>query len=494
MVRWGKTWSLFVALLLSTVISTHAGGNGYDGNVAATAVPNKFRFKAVIQHGGRLAKGGGKSKSSTKAKKDGNGGVTKPYSVPVLQHDSGTGPFADRRVAKAGKPYLKRDPGTGKIDILANTEPVEPVKLPRRSPPPPGTIVNPVEEGSFGGCCTICTERFYRSLALLELPSHVELATLRNFHRAYDAHLSRHNIGFLESATSAKPPHPKAGADTEDKVTTGLDKGDLLHRIEDAANTIAAIGEDRQRIYTGQTGTGPCCRICPTTFVPYNHPKRFARNDISLPSPAGIVPAGEDGRFLMPTMLIETATSAKGTSRCCAVCVDESDGEEPRDRNAVGSMSFAEVKASVDISGKVENARRPGMCCTMCNEAEEDEGGGWSGMPPFSEPMSEAQAVETQATNEKTMEAVAHFRVFHPADTTSAEHKNSKSESSKQMESSSKRIFSPGKSKLQRATNAVLGAAAAAENAVNEVKGAAAMAESAANDPVGAGLDLAFRI
>ena len=39
--------------------------------------------------------------------------------------------------------------------------------------------------GGYPNCCTICTRKFYRGLALLELPQKIEKQTLDNFHAAY---------------------------------------------------------------------------------------------------------------------------------------------------------------------------------------------------------------------------------------------------------------------------------------------------------------------
>ena len=126
--------------------------------------------------------------------------------------------------------------------------------------------------------------------------------------------------------------------------------------------------------------------------------------------------------------------------RCCAVCVDSPGSQERRDRNAL-PVSFAEVKATVlatigtagSLSQAIRNAPRPGMCCTMCSEGEEDRGGGWPGIHPFSDPMSEDQAIETQATNEEMMHKIAHLRIFHHDSTVSDEYKKEASKASKML-------------------------------------------------------------
>jgi|EP00945_MAST-04E_sp_MAST-4E-sp1_P000907 hypothetical protein len=363
-----------------------------------------------------------------------------------LPPNSGAGPFVSRASAKAGlkNNWLKLDDKAKRVDVLIDPDPQEPDVLPTRSPPAPGTRDGPVPAGYVGGCCTICTKNFYRSLALLQLPAAVETETLRRFHKTYEKHLVRYPAPSLleERETPDKALDESVGKDTED---SGLEQGDLVHDIKEATNTYKAVGEDAHRVVVGQEGTGPCCNICPASFVPFNNAKLAAKGEVSLPSGDGVDPA--DGKAFAPTTFLEELAKAggegDGTGRCCAVCVDSPGKGERRDRNSL-PVSFAEVKATVLAAGGAKatvaqeegNRPRPGMCCTMCSEGEEDRGGGWPGMNPFSEPMSEDQAIETQANNEQIMHKIAHLRIFHHDSTVSSEYKEKASGSSKMLKNS----------------------------------------------------------
>ena len=164
----------------------------------------------------------------------------------------------------------------------------------------------------------------------------------------------------------------------------------------------------------------------------------------------------EDGKFLMPTFLfVELMESRKSTlgavpsgphhsgfGHCCAVCVDDAD-DRTRDRHGVPLFleikkralekldkspgkqalfhphpftSFLEDRESMEAPG------RPGMCCTMCSA--NDGNGGWSGSTPFSDPMSEDQSINEQATDEESMRTIAHLRTYHHDSTVSDTYKD----------------------------------------------------------------------
>ena len=213
-----------------------------------------------------------------------------------LPPNNGVGPFLSRGTAKAGlkNNWLKLNEKAKKVDILIDPDPAEPEVLPRRTPPLPGTMDMPVAPGHVGGCCTICTKNFYRSLALLQLPSSVEAEALRRFHKTYEKHIP---TSFLEEREDPdKAVDEAVGKDSEEAE---LEQGDLVHDIEEATNTYKAVGEDAHKTILGQEGTGPCCKICPTSFVPYNSPKLAAKGEVSLPSGNGVEP--EDAKAFAPT-------------------------------------------------------------------------------------------------------------------------------------------------------------------------------------------------
>jgi hypothetical protein len=240
---------------------------------------------------------------------------------------------------------------------------------------------------------------------------------------------------------------------------TGLDKGDVLQDLESKAGSVARVGQDNQKIYTGQTGTGPCCNICPTKFVPFNHPKLYRRGDLNMEDGNGINP--EDGEFLMPKFIevkeqqkaklkgVPSGESHTGFSRCCSVCVD---GADDTKRDSHGVQAFLEVKsriltnieeadnsniqhqekdnnlftAFIEEKEYMKSPGRPGMCCTMCTAT--DNNGGWDDTPPFSEPMSEEQSINEEATNEESMRSLAYLRTYHHAATVSETYKQKASE------------------------------------------------------------------
>lgn len=361
------------------------------------------------------------------------------------------------------------------------------------------TIPIPPGKGEYPSCCTICTRRFYHDLALLQLPEDVEKATLSNFHGAYDVHAAQPAKGsnskqeafrFRSAPPSKKRYEQKERSSETGQTLTSYDKnmiksvglswwrvdqvvkksgskvgkfglgsdlgaagealgmqkdetplghGDILTRLEVAAVKSARVSEAYKKDFVGQQGTGPCCNICPTWFIPHQHPKTWSRDGPGISSASMSLDVG--GR-VQPQLIELGSTNRKksaarstplksngGFSQCCNVCVDGA-----YDRRDPNGLSFLEVKAlTLATTEQQEKLRvqarlkhklflaamsrsappRPGMCCYMCTV---NANNGWDGSDPFQEPMSEAQSSRDQTFSEDNMRKVAHYRTYyHPA-------------------------------------------------------------------------------
>ena len=96
-----------------------------------------------------------------------------------------------------------------------------------------------------------------------------------------------------------------------EKDKTMLGNGDILTRLEKAAIKSAQVSEAHKKDYVGQQGTGPCCNICPTWYLPYKHQKTWSREGPGI-SPASLSLDASLGR--VQPQLIEMSSKNKEKS------------------------------------------------------------------------------------------------------------------------------------------------------------------------------------
>ena len=138
-----------------------------------------------------------------------------------------------RKSGKAGKGEKKysiidfkrrstRQYPNGQITVVVNGGPdgifPQTPKDPKKQKKSFGRVSAPIiPRGNYPSCCTICTRKFYHGLALLQLPEHLERATLQNFHNKYRDVLGSFDTTKLQKKTRRKDSNsnqPKQGSST----------------------------------------------------------------------------------------------------------------------------------------------------------------------------------------------------------------------------------------------------------------------------------------